>query len=325
MSALYEQLPDQLRTQEGLRTIANYLRSTSHGVKTKQGVQHDKRVDYFKGKKLIEKLLEDHKKWPKTLPKIQDKGLAIELAGLLLKEGFFHRSEKAEGKSNYLTISKKNVFEPTGHYTWIWEGNKLWNYIFTTLIVVAVIGFTLLPIWPDAAKRILWWFSVTFLIATLSFCLIRFVLFLVLWILGYEFWIFPNLFDESLSFQDSFKPMYSFIKGSKGQGYYRIGLIVAIIAFVSWACTQPTEFDGMIQAQKHFLDDLYSGKLLADVAQETKDNIDKVKKPKVPTYEELQKEQEEEEARAGANISDEEQEKAVFDLLDSLLEKEDEE
>ena len=189
----------------------------------------------------------------------------------------------------------------------------------------AVIGFTLLPIWPDAAKRILWWFSVTFLIATLSFCLIRFVLFLVLWILGYEFWIFPNLFDESLSFQDSFKPMYSFIKGSKGQGYYRIGLIVAIIAFVSWACTQPTEFDGMIQAQKHFLDDLYSGKLLADVAQETKDNIDKVKKPKVPTYEELQKEQEEEEARAGANISDEEQEKAVFDLLDSLLEKEDEE
>ena len=87
-------LPDHFRTQEGLRTVANFLRNSTYGVKTKQGVQHDKRVDYFKGKRLVEKLLEDHKKWPKTLPKIQDKGLAIELADLLLKGSFFHRSEK---------------------------------------------------------------------------------------------------------------------------------------------------------------------------------------------------------------------------------------
>ena len=87
-------LPDHLRTQEGLRTVANFLRNQTYGVKTKQGIQHDKRVDYFKGKRLIEKLLEDHKKWPKTLPKIQDKGVALELADLLVKGGFFHRSEK---------------------------------------------------------------------------------------------------------------------------------------------------------------------------------------------------------------------------------------
>ena len=31
------------------------------------------------------------------------------------------------------------------------------------------------------------------------------ILFLFLWILGYDFWIFPNLFDESLSVVDSFK------------------------------------------------------------------------------------------------------------------------
>lgn len=168
-----------------------------------------------------------------------------------------------------------------------------WSHLATGAVIAVVIGFTLLPIWPDAAKRVLWYFSVTFLIATLAFCLVRLLLFLVLWIFGYEFWVFPRLFDESLSFQDSFKPIYSFEKASPGQGYYRIALIVATAAFVYWAATQPTEFDGFLQAQKDFLDDLYSGNLLADVGQDHKDNIDRIRS-RVPKLDELMKEEMEE-------------------------------
>lgn len=40
----------------------------------------------------------------------------------------------------------------------------------------------------------------------------------------------------------------------KTQGYYRVGLLVGLVAFVAWAMTKPTEFDGFIQAQKSFLD-----------------------------------------------------------------------
>lgn len=174
----------------------------------------------------------------------------------------------------------------------MYAGNMVWSNIATGAVIAVVIGFTLLPIWPDAAKRILWYCSVTFLLGTLAFCLIRFVAFLVMWIVGYEFWIFPRLFDESLSFQDSFKPVYTFEKGTPGQGYYRIGLIVVLIGFVYWACTQPTEFDGFLKAQKDFIDDIYSGNLLADVAQEAKDNIDRMKK--VPSIEDLLRELEEE-------------------------------
>jgi translocation protein SEC62 len=168
-----------------------------------------------------------------------------------------------------------------------------WSHLATGAVIAVVIGFTLLPIWPDAAKRVLWYFSVTFLIATLAFCVVRLVLFLLLWIFGYEFWIFPRLFDESLSFQDSFKPIYSFEKAATGQGYYRIALIVATAAFVYWATTQPTEFDGFLQAQKDFLDDLYSGNLLADVGQDHKDNIDRIRS-RVPKLDELMKEEMEE-------------------------------
>jgi translocation protein SEC62 len=175
----------------------------------------------------------------------------------------------------------------------MYAGNMVWSNIATVAVIAVVIGFTLLPIWPEAAKKVLWYCSVTFLIATLVFCLFRFVAFLVLWLLGYEFWIFPRLFDESLSFQDSFKPVYSFERGSAGQGYYRIAVVVLLAAFVYWASTQPTEFDGFIQAQKDFIDDLYSGNLLADVSQEHKDNLDRSKR--VPSIEDILREMQEEE------------------------------
>lgn len=169
----------------------------------------------------------------------------------------------------------------------------MWSNIGTGLVIAVVIGFTLLPIWPDVAKKILWYFSVTFLIGTLAFCLVRFLAFLFMWILGYDFWIFPRLFDESLSFQDSFKPVYSFEKGSSGQGYYRLGMIVLLVGFTYWAYTQPTEFDGFIQAQKEFIDDLYSGKLIADVAFDPREHMDRSKK--VPSLEDLLKELENDE------------------------------
>lgn len=270
-----------------MRTLANYLRS-QNGVKVRHGIEHEKRVDYFKGRRLVECVMEA-KKWPKSLPKITDKGVARAVAALLVQGNFFHRSEKIPDKKGYLKISQKNVFEESGYYTWMYAGNMMWSNILTGLVIAVVIGFTLLPIWPDYAKKILWYMSVTFLIFTLSFTLIRFVLFLVLWLFGFEFWIFPRLFDESLSFQDSFKPIYSFDNGTPGQGYYRIGVLLTLIGFVYWACTQPTEFDGFIQAQKDFIDDLYSGNLLADVAADPATHMERMQK-RVPSLEDLLKE-----------------------------------
>jgi hypothetical protein len=42
-------VPVEFTTPEGLRTLANFLRSSSTGVKVRSGIEHDKRVEYFKG------------------------------------------------------------------------------------------------------------------------------------------------------------------------------------------------------------------------------------------------------------------------------------
>ena len=41
-------IPAEYKQPEGLRTLANYLRG-NHGIKVRSGIEHEKRVDYFKG------------------------------------------------------------------------------------------------------------------------------------------------------------------------------------------------------------------------------------------------------------------------------------
>jgi translocation protein SEC62 len=264
------------------------------------------------------------KKWPKYLPSIKDEDVAVAVADLLCAHQFFHRSEKVEVKKGvflvrffyvimlsrlncdlkYMQISKKNKFDTDGYYTWMYAGNMLWSNIATFAIVAAVIVFTLLPIWPTVAKKVLWYCSVTFLIFILGFCLIRFALFLVFWLFGYDCWIFPRLFDETLSIQDSFKPIISCEPGAKGQGYYRMAVLLGIGAFVYWATTQPTEFDEFLKAQSDFINDVYEGRLLADVSQEQKDNIMDLTRKRVPNVEDLLREiQEDERLEMGGRAS----------------------
>ena len=63
----------------------------------------------FEGKRLIESLLES-KKWPKSIPKITDKGTAQLVAGALVQSAFFHRSEKVDGKKGFLKVDEKTLF-----------------------------------------------------------------------------------------------------------------------------------------------------------------------------------------------------------------------
>ena len=56
---------------------------------------------------MVECILEA-KKWPKTIPKITDKSVAIAVAQLLIKKEYFHRSEKIEGKKGYFEVANLN-------------------------------------------------------------------------------------------------------------------------------------------------------------------------------------------------------------------------
>ena len=55
----------------------------------------------------------------------------------------------------------------------------------------------------------MWYLSVTLLVVMVTFLTIRCLLFFFAWIAGYEFWVLPRLFDESLAFAESFTPVSS--------------------------------------------------------------------------------------------------------------------
>lgn len=52
MSTTAVTVPKEFETAEGLRTLANFLRS-QNGIRVKSGIEHEKRVDYFKGNFLM--------------------------------------------------------------------------------------------------------------------------------------------------------------------------------------------------------------------------------------------------------------------------------
>lgn len=299
-----------------LMKLCDFLRS-SEGPPVREAIQEDKRVYYIKGEKLVNFMFEPKKgtKWPKDLPKFQTRPEAIAVCKELCVRQYMHRSDKV-GKGE-LEVSRTRDFDEGAYFTWIYEGNKKFSNFLTTCLIIGFLCCTCFPIWPNFLKVFVWYMSVSMLIFVFILITFRAVVFLSVWVMGYELWILPNLFDESLGFCESFLPVYSCDKTKDGQLMYRIGVFVAFFSFCYWAVTQPSEFDGFLKGQGDFIKDLYEGTLLSDMSQKDKENIDK---PKMPSLEDLLKKLDSEDEEEIA-LSEEE---AAEALLDSLVDDEDE-
>lgn len=269
--------------EKNLKALCDFLRS-GDGPAVREAIEMDKRVYYLKGEKLVNFMVEPKKgtNWPKKLPRFKTRQQAIAVCKELCNYQYMHRSIK-RGKGD-LVISRDRDFDESGIFTWIYEGDKSFSHMMTTLLIMGFLFCVCFPIWPNFLKVFAWYMSVSFLLLIFFLVTVRGLLFLFVWILGFDFWFLPNLFDEQLGFVESFKPLYSFEKTKEGQLYYRIGIAVAFTSFCWWAVTQPSEFDGFVSAQGDFIKDLYAGTLLSDVSQADKENIDK---PKMESLEDL--------------------------------------
>jgi len=269
--------------EENLKKLCDFLRG-KEGPPVREAIEMDKRVYYLKGEKLVNFLVEPKKgtKWPSNLPKFKTRQEAIAVCKQLCDAQFIHRSEK-RGKGD-LVISQNREFDESGYFTWIYEGDKSFSNMMTALLVAGFLFCTCFPIWPNFLKVFVWYMSVTLLIFIFFLISFRGAVFLCVWILGFECWVLPNLFDETLGFVESFKPVVSFEPTKEGQLMYRAGIAIAFFSFCYWAVTQPSEFDGFKQGQVDFIKDLYAGTLLSDMSQADKDNIDK---PKMPSLDDL--------------------------------------
>lgn len=327
-------------TNEQLKLVADMCRSGKNLI-VKQAIErmrghHDteRRVEYFRGEKLVATLLGTDKKKQAYVAKDVEEATAMCQA--LLREGFFHRATRT-GRGQ-LEFSETQKWDATACFVWDYEGHKGLSHLLTGLLIVGMLVATCFPIWPHFLKVYLWYCSVTLLIVMMVFIFFRAVIFLTCWIIGYDFWIFPNLFDETLSVIDSFKPAYTFEVGAKGQRYYRAALLLGMISFFIYCYNQPTDFDAFVLAQKEFVADLYDGKLLTDTSQQAKDDIDKLQRP---SFEELAMEEENEakeraareelekvhEKAAAPEVEedDEEAEALAQDMMDRMLNDDDDE
>jgi len=221
----------------------------------------------------------------------------------------------------FLQMMRVRDFDEAGYFTWLYEGDTTVRHMMTAGLVMGFLFCVCFPIWPQFLRVFVWYLSVTLLLFVFFLITSRALLFLFVWIVGWECWFLPNLFDESLGFVESFKPVISCDPTKPGQLPYRIGVGVAFFSFCYWAVTQPSEFDGFVSAQGDFLKDLYAGTLLSDKSQEEMDNIDK---PKMPSLEELLAglDTDTEENIQPLDVGETDEEDKFDNLLDNLIEDE---
>jgi len=130
------------------RAVADFLRNEKgSGLRTKEAVQYEKRVEYFKGAKLIDALV-----GPKYTGKVatespvKSRAEAAKIGQTLLSQGYFHRSQRvAHAHSRRWELEMTNgPFEEDGLYTWVYEGSKTKLYLLTGLLLLGALGMCMI-------------------------------------------------------------------------------------------------------------------------------------------------------------------------------------
>jgi translocation protein SEC62 len=120
--------------------------------------------------------------------------------------------KEKKSRPDRLQASPTKTFDKDGYYVIDYQGDSTWQYILLGCIIVGVLLVCMWPVWPLWAKIGIWYLSVIFLSLYFGVLILRAVVYTCFWVVGFDFWIFPNLTDDYAGFIDSFKPLYSLDK-----------------------------------------------------------------------------------------------------------------
>lgn len=207
------------------------------GIKTKSASEiGKKKVDYFRGK--------DFKKFALSSEDLLNKKcsaalkLALEgktpvtdkdverLGAELIQKNFCYKAaykpvnqskdassaSKAKKWPDRLQRTPNQQFDCEAYYVIEYEGSKAWQHFLLACLIACILLVCMWPVWPIWAKIGIWYLSVIFLTLYFGILILRMVIYTMFWVVGFDFWIFPNLNDEYCGFLDSFKPCYSWEK-----------------------------------------------------------------------------------------------------------------
>jgi len=207
------------------------------GIKTKSASEvGKKKVDYFRGKDFKKFMMENEtllkKKCSAALaatidgrPPADDKDVE-RIGHELIHNNFCYRAvdkpinPKSESGSDKkpkkwpdrLGRAPSQSFDCDGFYVITYQGGSGLQHFLLALIIAGVLLACMFPVWPMWAKVGVWYLSVIFLSLYFGLLILRMVVYTMFWIIGFDFWIFPNINDEYCGFLDSFQPLYSWEK-----------------------------------------------------------------------------------------------------------------
>lgn len=104
---------------------------------------------------------------------------------------------------------QQRKFEKDGFYIINVDERDKYLALKVALMIFGVLFIVMFPAWPFWAKVGLWYVLVLFLFGIIAMIIIRLLLFLMLWVAGFEVWILPNIFDEYLPWYEAFTPIFS--------------------------------------------------------------------------------------------------------------------
>jgi len=195
------------------------LVTSKSGVRSKQAIEVGRRaVEYIRGQDFCKWVLKNVELIRKKAPKaVEDMELkthqdALDLGDRLIEKQFIYRamhkvvakasdakdepdSSKMPKWPKRLAITVNQSFEESAFYVICYEGSKTWKYIALGAIVVAVLLMCMFPAWPLQVKIAVWYISFSLLTFILFVVTFRLVTYVLLWFLGADFWILPNLLN----------------------------------------------------------------------------------------------------------------------------------
>ncbi|KAL1915200.1 uncharacterized protein VTP21DRAFT_7476 [Calcarisporiella thermophila] len=214
---------DTSKAPKEVKNAANYLRSDKSGLKIRQGVLNGKRVEYFKGKGLVNALLRENyaKHTPKTQPPLTTREEAQQFAQQLLLNGFFLRIDRGGTVTTgvrQVSIAQEQMMSEDMYYVWLYEGSQLFTYLASLGLLAAVLAAVLFPLWPSPIRVGVWYISIGMLFLIGLFfviAIIRLILYIITLIVAPPgIWIFPNLFED-VGIIESFIPLWAWDEPKK--------------------------------------------------------------------------------------------------------------
>jgi len=101
-------------------------------------------------------------------------------------------------------------YDETFFYVIQYEGNTTLQHMMLGVVILMVLAGCMFPAWPLWAKFGMWYLASGLLGLLLFITVFRVIVAIIFWVVGFDFWIFPNFFDEYAGIIDSFLPFYSF-------------------------------------------------------------------------------------------------------------------